>query len=384
MGQEKTYVAKTLAGLEPLLVDELQKLGMKSVSPLNRGAEFSGTHRDMMKANMASRFAIRILEPFWEGRAANPDQLYRAARKVPWNRYLSVRDTFAVSATVKSDQFTHSHYAALRVKDAIVDQFREKTGKRPSIDTETPHLRIDVNIQGDLLRMAFDTSGESLHKRGYRPRGAKAPLNEVLAAALVAFSGWKPEEPLYLPMCGSGTLVMEAAMIAADLPPQWFRNQYGFMNQANFDKAEMMAVRQELWNNRKPVVPTIYGSDIERAAIRQSAESIARISWEHLITLKQADFFDLPKPTESGVVILNPPYGERMQTENIEALYRNIGRKLKDDFTGCRCFIISSNLEAYKHIGFKPFAKHTLYNGQLACRYAGFELYEGSRKQQQP
>lgn len=380
MGELRTYVAKTLSGLEPLLVSELTRLGFHEVSELRRGAMFSTDHKGMIKANMACRFAVRILEPFFESKVSTTDDLYREVRKVRWSNYLSTRNTFAVHATVNSEAFQHSHYAALRVKDAIVDQFRERTGKRPSIDTDAPHLRIDVNIRGNELRMSFDTSGDSLHRRGYRPPQAKAPLNESLAAAMIELSGWKPEQPLYVPMCGSGTLVMEAAMKAADVPPQWFRNQYGFMNQPDFNKADMMAVRQELWTNRAPVIPVIHASDIERAAVRQTLESISRISWEHMITVKQADFFELGKPAEPGVLILNPPYGERMKTENIEQLYRDIGRSLKQNFTGSTAWIISSNFDALKHIGFKHSARHTLFNGQLECRYAGFELYEGSRK----
>ncbi len=382
MQKPKTFVAKTLAGLENLLVEELVEMGFSEVRPLNRGAEFVTDQRGMMKANMASRFAIRILEPIWEDRARDPDDLYRVIKRMPWSRFLDNRSTFAVNATVKSDAFQHSHYAALRVKDAIVDQFREKTGKRPSIDTDNPHLRIDVNIQGELLRVSLDTSGDSLHRRGYRPQGAKAPLNEILAAGMIALSGWTPDKPLYIPMCGSGTLVMEAAMMAAGLPSQWFRTNYGFMNWRDFDKGLLMQVRQEIWNSRTPVVPVIYASDIERQAIRQTNDSLSRISWEHKITVEVADFFALAKPAEPGTIILNPPYGERMQPENIEQLYRNIGRKLKDSFVGSTAWVISSNFDAYKHLGFKPHAKHTLFNGQLECRYAGFSLYEGSVKDQ--
>lgn len=382
MAKTTRYVAKTLAGLEPLLVEELNAFGFENVTELRRGAEFETDDRGMILANMASRYAIRILEPFWEDKAANTDQLYDAARRIPWERVMDVNTTFSVHATVSSEAFNHSHYVALKVKDALVDRFRDKFRQRPSVDKDAPQLRFDVHIQGTQFRVSLDTTGDSLHRRGYRPAGAKAPLNEILAAAMITLSGWKAEEPLHIPMCGSGTLVMEAAMKAADLPSQWFRTQYGFNHRRDFDKSVVMSIRQEIWNNRKAVKPTIYATDIERAAVKQTLESIARVSWEHDIKVETRDFLELERPETPGVIILNPPYGERMRPENIELLYRNIGRKLKDTFSGSRAWIISSNLEAYNHVGFKHFAKHTLYNGQLECRYAGFELYEGSKKEQ--
>lgn len=376
----KMYVAKTLAGLEPLLVNELINMGFDKVAPLKRGAEFETDYEGMIKANMGSRYAIRILEPFWEDRVRDTDDLYNKIKRMPWQDVLGNDDTFAVNATTKSDAFTHSHFAALRVKDAIVDRFRERSGNRPSIDIEAPNLRIDVMIQGDVLRVSLDSSGDSLHRRGYRPASAKAPLNEILAAAMIELSGWTPEQPLYIPMCGSGTLVMEAAMRAAGLPSQWYRTHYGFMHWRNFDKDRMMKVRKELWDNRTPVVPRIYASDIDRTAVKQTLESLSKVSWQHQVTVKQADFFALEKPAEPGVIILNPPYGERMRPENIEQLYRDIGKKLKESYVGSKVWIISSNYDAYIQLGFRHAAKHTLYNGQLECRYAGFDLYEGSRK----
>lgn len=380
MGKLKMYAAKTLAGLEPLLVNELEKLGMTNVTAFRRGAEFETNERGMIKANMACRFAIRILEPFWSDHANDPDQLYQVCKRIPWNKVLNNDSTFAVNATVASEAFNHSHFAALKVKDAIVDQFRDRTGSRPSVDLDNPDLRIDVHIRGNEIRISLDTSGDSLHRRGYRPPGAIAPLNESLAAAMITLSGWMPEQPLHIPMCGSGTLVMEAAMMAADLPSQWFRNNYGFMHRRDFNKELMMEVRNELWKNRTPVAPRIFATDIERKAVKQTLESISRVSWQHQIEVQQADFFELKKPAEPGVIILNPPYGQRMQPENIELMYGNIGRKLKETFSGSTAWIISSNTDALKHVGFKAYEKHTLFNGQLECRYAGFELYEGSRK----
>lgn len=380
MAKTKTYVAKTLAGLESLLVDELKALGFQNVTELRRGAEFETDDRGMILANMASRYAIRVLEPFWEDKAANPDQLYAAAKRIPWERVMDVHTTFSVHATVNSEAFTHSHYAALKVKDALVDRFREKFRKRPSVDKDAPQMRFDIHINDNRFRVSLDTTGDSLHRRGYRPPGAKAPLNEILAAAMLTLSGWQADQPLHIPMCGSGTLVMEAAMKAAGLPSQWFRTQYGFYHRRDFDKSMVMKIRQEIWNNRKPVKPKIFATDIERAAVKQTLESISRVSWEHDIVVETRDFMELERPDEPGVIILNPPYGERMRPENIEQLYRNIGRKLKDTYAGSRAWIISSNLDALNHVGFKHFVKHTLFNGQLECRYAGFELYEGSIK----
>ena len=379
---KRELFASCLAGLEPLLEQELKDFGCVDVEPAVRGCSFKTDYEGMVRVNLASRFAVRVLIPWYNGFAKSNDDLYHMGKKIEWESIMRSDSTFAISFTVNSKYFEHSQYAALKLKDSIADRFRMKFGKRPSVDKDNPDLRLHLRIQDDKVLISLDSSGESLHKRGYRPFGAKAPLNECLAAGMIAFTGWDMKSPLLVPMCGSGTLVMEAAMMASNLPSQWFRPHYGFMKWTNFDEETTQKVRLELWQQRKSDHLPIEATDIERAAIRQTGDALKRIAWDHGISLEQMDFFQLPPREEPCTIILNPPYGERMRPENIEQLYRSIGLKLKNDFPGSTAWIISSNKEAYNHIGFKPSAKHTLYNGKLECMYSGFELYQGSRKEQ--
>lgn len=378
---KRLYVT-TLAGLEPLLGKELEELGMEDVEVSTRGAYFTTDYRGMVRVNLASRYGIRVLIPWFKGKANSTDELYKLGLQQPWEKILGTRSTMAIDAVVNSDHFQHSHFTALRLKDAIADRFRRKTGKRPSVKLENPDIRIHLRVSGDSVTISLDSSGDSLHRRGYRPKGAMAPLNECLAAGMLAYSGWKPNEPLYVPMCGSGTLVMEAAMMAANLPSQWFRLNYGFLNWNNLDQQIVEEERLKLWQNRSKEKVRIVASDIDYKAVKQTNEALSKIAWPHDISVEEHDFMKHQPPGEPGVVVLNPPYGERLQPDDIHRFYGEIGSKLKHDFTGCRAWVISSNLEAYHHIGFKPYEKHKLFNGRLECVYAGFELYEGSKKKQ--
>ncbi|MCH2199097.1 MAG: THUMP domain-containing protein [Flavobacteriales bacterium] len=380
MSEVKPFFATTLSGLEPLLAEEFESFGFTNVATTKRGVSFETDYRGMVKANMCSRFAIRILLPWAEGRAKDPEGLYRFAKKLPWEQVLSSRGTLFINSSVSSDFFDHSHYAALKVKDAIADRFREKTGKRPSVAKENPDLVIHLRIHESMVLISLDSSGDSLHRRGYRPPGAKAPLNETLAAAMIALSEWTPEKTLYIPMCGSGTLVMEAAMKAANLPSQWFRPHFGFMKWKDYDRKVVEEVRLEIWQGRNTAKVKILASDVDRDALRQTQSVVSKIAWEHDITIEDQNFFDLPEDQSGVTVILNPPYGERMRPENIEQMYRDMGLKLKNDFANGDAWIITSNAEALNHVGFRPHAKHTLYNGKLECKYYGFGLYQGSRK----
>lgn len=381
MSEMKPYFAKCLAGLEPLLEQELIEFGCSNVKPVVRGVEFETDYKGMVKANMASRFAIRILSPWWEGNSTSPEDLYEQAKSIPWHKILHVRQTFAIGSTVSDENFPHSQYAGLKLKDAIADSFRARSGNRPNVDKENPDLRIDLQIYNGRVRISLDTTGDSLHRRGYRPTGARAPLNECLAAAMIKFSGWTPDVPLYIPMCGSGTLVMEAAMMDVNLPSQWFRQGYGFMNWADFDRKAVEEVRMELWKQRRDPQAVIFASDKDKMAIEQTQQCVSKMSWRSNVTIDRTDFFALKPGKEGGIMILNPPYGERMHKDNINEFYRFIGQKLKVDFAGYSAWVISSNFEAMNQLGFRPNHKHTLYNGQLECKYYGFSLYEGSRKE---
>lgn len=381
MSDMKPYFAKCLAGLEPLLEQELIEFGCSNVKPVVRGVEFETDYKGMVKANMASRFAIRILSPWWEGNSTSPEDLYEQAKSIPWHKILHVRQTFVIGSTVSDENFPHSQYAGLKLKDAIADSFRARSGNRPNVDKENPDLRIDLQIYNGRVRISLDTTGDSLHRRGYRPTGARAPLNECLAAAMIKFSGWTPDVPLYIPMCGSGTLVMEAAMMDVNLPSQWFRQGYGFMNWADFDRKAVEEVRMELWKQRRDPQAVIFASDKDKMAIEQTQQCVSKMSWRSNVTIDRTDFFALKPGKEGGIMILNPPYGERMHKDNINEFYRFIGQKLKVDFAGYSAWVISSNFDAMNQLGFRPNHKHTLYNGQLECKYFGFSLYEGSRKE---
>jgi putative N6-adenine-specific DNA methylase len=378
--EKKRLFASTLHGLEPLLEAELTAMGCKNVETSRRGVYFDADYREMVRVNLSSRFAIRVLIPWAHDRARTTDDLYKVALRMPWDRILTPRSTFAIDSVVNSKEIDHSHFASLRLKDGIVDQFRKRTGKRPSIDLENPDVRIHMRVHDDNLTISLDSSGDSLHRRGYRPAGAIAPLNECLAAGLIAFSGWTPDKPLYVPMCGSGTLVMEAALLAANLPSQWFRTNYGFLRWKNLDERIVREERARLWQQRNPRKVKIFASDNDRKAIRQTTDSVKKIAWEHDIDIRQVDFFEHPQPDEPGTVLLNPPYGERIQPEDIQRFYADMGSKLKHDFPGSEAWIISSNMDALNYVGFKSHTKHKLYNGKLECLYAGFELYEGSKK----
>jgi putative N6-adenine-specific DNA methylase len=376
-----TYHAKTLAGLEQLVADELLAHGATEIKIGRRGVGFTATAEVMYRHCMHARFTLKVLRILYQFQAKHTDELYRMAARKKWEDVLKADGTLTIDSTIYSDHFTHDQFAVLRLKDAIVDRFRAKKGERPSIDRQDPDVRIHLHISRQDVTISLDACGEPLSKRGYRSRKAIAPLNEVLAAGLLALSGWHPGLTLYDPMCGSGTFTCEAALWASGMPVQMNRSHFAFMEWMNFNRSAWIAVRDEAMDFNPPVPTTIYASDISGDAISQTKYALSQLDLpSHKVSVDEIDFFQSePQKTEGGVVVINPPYGERMEPENIDEMYAAIGDRLKFHWSGFKAWIISSNPEAIKHIGLKSNHRHKVHNGPLECRWLGYELYAGSR-----
>ncbi|MBN1180742.1 MAG: methyltransferase [Bacteroidales bacterium] len=371
-------LAKTFLGLEQVLADELKEIGAENIKTGNRIVYFSGNQSVMYKANMYLRCALRILLPIYNFRANNDQELYKKIYNYQWNQHMTYNDTFAIDSVVNSKIFTHSKYIALKCKDAIVDQFRDNSGKRPSINTDNPAIRINLHISEDRCTISLDTSGESLYKRGYRKERGVAPINEVLAAGMVRLTGWKGDTNFIDPMCGSGTILIEAAMIAAGIYPCALRNDYGFMHAKDFNKELYQQIKVKASPQNKNI--KVFGSDISAAALECSRTNIEQAKYLSNIVLKNSDIRDFVPPDGGGIIITNPPYDERMKDEDIYLFYSSIGNVLKKNFAGYNVWIISSNFDALKQVGLHASKTFTLYNGPLKCKFQKFEIYEGSKK----
>jgi putative N6-adenine-specific DNA methylase len=374
------FHAKTLKGLEPLLAEELKSLGASSTEIVNRGVTFHGGMALMYRANLASRLALRILLPVLHFEATDSDKLYRQVRRFDWSRYLDNRMTFAVDPVVHSPHFNNSQYVAQKVKDAIVDRFRDATSLRPSVNRKQPDLLLNVHISGKWVTISLDSSGGSLHRRGYRKGQGyfEAPLNEVLAAGMVMLSGWDGSTPFLDPMCGSGTLAIEAALIAANIPPGIFRKQYGFENWKDFDRDLMEHVAQKLAREKEVRVPII-ARDQDPEAVELTRRQVKQMDLQQIITVEQGNFAD-SEGLEGITLIMNPPYGERMKPDDIDALYNMIGSTLKHKFPGSDAWILSSSRKALGRVGLKPSGKKVLYNGSLECSYVNYRTFQGNLK----
>lgn len=379
---ENTFkmVAKTMAGLEGVLAEELTAMGAQNVEPLYRAVSFEGDKQLMYKANYCCRTALRILKPITSFVARNELALYNNIFKIQWHEIFNINETFAIDAVTSGNYFTHSQYAALKVKDAIADEFREHFGARPSVDVDNPDLRINVHIENEKVTVSFDSSGESLHKRGYRKNVDKAPMNEVLAAGLIKLTGWKCDSNFVDCMCGSGTLPIEAAMLAMGLPAGFFRKKWGFMTWHDFDKELWQNVMLDAGAEMEEFNYEILASDHSAKAVEIAKANIENAHLQYDIKLSKQDMFDVVPPKGGGIMIINPPYGERLEEKDIINLYRGIGDALKKNFKGFEAWIISSNKDALKLIGLKPSKKIDVYNGPLECKFEKFEIFEGSYK----
>ena len=373
-----SYIVKTFAGLEPVLAEELRHLGATDVQELKRAVGFEGDKGLMYRANYELRTALRILMPVYSFMAYNEQDLYEGIREVDWSEYMSVNDTLAVDAIANGEVFRHSKYVALLTKDAIVDQFRDKDGRRPNVNTAAPSLRVNINIHGSKVIVLLDTSGESLHRRNYRRDTVEAPLNEVLAAGMILHSGWNASGHFIDPMCGSGTLPIEAALLAKRIPPQFKRESFGFFKWPDFDKKLWQTVKKEADDKIRDFEFDILAFDIDPRSRNSTAVNLISAELEHVVKVEKMPFEKLQAPHPMGMLMMNPPYDERLQLEDTHEFYQNIGDLLKKNWPGWSAWIISSNRDALKHIGLKASRKKTLFNGGLECTFQQFEMYEGS------
>jgi putative N6-adenine-specific DNA methylase len=374
------FIAKTLYGLENVLSEELISLGGTNVKIVNRAVSFEGDKSLMYKVNYCSRTALSILMPIAYFRIRSKDDLYKASSKIEWDKYLDNDDTFSIVPVINSPHFGHTGYPGLILKDSIADYFRTKTGRRPSVNTDDPTILINLHISNDEVTISMDSSVVPLFKRGYRKEQSLAPLNEVLAAGILLLSGWKASATLTDPMCGSGTFPIEAGLIACKVPPGKFRKFFGFQRWHDFDEDlfEKIKLSCNIQIISSPV--KIFGSDISDQAIQSAKANVEMAGLTDSISLGISDFKDLKAVDEGGFVFINPPYGQRIQPEEIDVLYGMIGTTLKHNFTGTTAWLISSNRESLKHVGLKPREKHTLFNGALECILLKYEMYKGSKK----
>ena len=379
MEQNFELIAKTFMGLEPVLAKELTQLGANDVKIGRRMVSFTGDKEMMYRANFQLHTAIRILKPIRHFKAQCADDVYEEIKKIDWTTYLDDDKTFAVDSVVFSEEFRHSKFVSYKVKDAIVDQFREKTGKRPNISVANPDLRLNMHIAEDQCTLSLDSSGESLHRRGYRQESVEAPLNEVLAAGMILLSGWKGDTDFIDPMCGSGTILIEAALIAKNMAPGLFRKEYAFEKWPDFD-ADLF---DEIYNDEsqeRDFQHHIYGYDIDTKAVNTALLNVKAAGMTKDITVRQQDFKDFTQPVNKSIMITNPPYGERISTPDLLGTYRMIGERLKHEFKGNDAWILSYREECFEQIGLKPSIKIPLYNGSLECEFRRYQMFDGRLK----
>lgn len=373
-------MAKTFYGFESLLEEELKKLGAQDVTKMNRAVLFKGDKGFLYKANLCLRTALKILVPIHTSRVPSEQVLYQVAYDYPWENHFSSTSTFMIDSVVFGDTFTHSLYVSQKVKDAIVDRFRAKEGARPSVDLEQPDIRINVHIDRENATFSLDSSGASLHHRGYRSATNKAPLNEVLAAGLIQLSGWDTRTDFLDPMCGSGTLVIEAAMLSCNIPANINRKEFAFEKWNDWDEDLYLTIEEAQLNKIQGLAGSIEGFDKSPSAIEKANQNLVNANLEEFVSIEKNNFLYAQKESEAPLHILtNPPYGVRLEGE-INALYRSIGDTLKQRYLDTEAWIISSNFEALKHVGLRPTRKIKLYNGKLETRLSQFKIYAGTKK----
>ena len=375
MVQEFELIAKTFMGLENVLAQELTQLGANNVRIGRRMVSFTGDKEMMYRANFQLHTAIRILKPIAHFKAKSAEDMYDEVK----SKYILDGKTFSVDSVVYSDEFRNSRFVTYKVKDAIVDQFREKTGTRPNISVSNPDIRLNIHIAEDQATLSLDSSGESLHRRGYRQESVEAPLNEVLAAGMILMTGWKGDTDFIDPMCGSGTLPIEAALIARNISPGVFRKEFAFEKWPDFDKD----LFDEIYNDdsqEREFTHHIYGYDIDMKCVNTANLNIRAAGLSKDITIQQADFKNFEKPAEKSLLIMNPPYGERISTPNLMATYKMIGERLKHQFAGNEAWVLSYREECFEQIGLKPSIKIPVYNGSLECEFRKYTIFDGKMK----
>ncbi len=373
---ESELIAKTFMGLEPTLAQELTALGAHDVKPGRRMVSFTGDKEMMYRANFQLHTAIRILKPIMHFKARSAEDVYEATKEIDWSQYILEGKTFSVDSVVYSDEFRNSRFVTYKVKDAIVDQFRERTGSRPNISVSNPDIRLHIHIADDDATICLDSSGESLHRRGYRQENVEAPINEVLAAGMIRMTGWDGSCDFIDPMCGSGTLLIEAALIALNMSPGVFRKEFAFEKWPDFDQELFDSIYNDD-STERPFEHHIYGYDIDMKAVNTARLNIKAAGLSQYITVEQQDFKNFKKPAEKSVIVMNPPYGERISTPDLLGTYRMIGERLKNAFTGNEAWVLSYREECFEQIGLKPSIKIPLFNGSLECEFRKYVIFDG-------
>ena len=373
-------IARTLYGLEEVLADELVSLGAKGVSAANRAVIFEGSKSLLYLVNYSSATALSFLVPLAEFNIRTKDDLYNGCLKIHWNDYLKNDSTFTVVPVVNSPLFKHTGYPALVVKDSIADYFRKRTGRRPSVDAVNPDVVVNLHVSNQKVTVSLDSTVIPLYKRGYRTEQTIAPVNEVLAAGILRLTRWNRQSLLIDPMCGSGTIPIEAAMLASGMPAGRYRSFFGFQKWQDYDENLFREIRLKEEEKIRKTDIKIQASDISNEAVGYARSNIKRAGVGELIELNTADFKDIKPVSAEGVLVMNPPYGQRITPEDIDSLYSMIGTTLKHNFSGFNAWILSANREALKNVGLKTASRHLLFNGALECMLAGYELYTGSRR----
>ena len=380
MTQHFEIIAKTFMGLEPVLAKELTQLGANDVQIGRRMVSFKGDKELLYRANFQLHTAIRILKPIKHFKALSADDVYEGVKDIDWSEYIGIDKTFAVDSVVFSEEFRHSKFVAYKVKDAIVDQFRERTGQRPNISISNPDIRLHIHIAEDQCTLCLDSSGESLHRRGYRQESVEAPLNEVLAAGMILMTGWHGETDFIDPMCGSGTLLIEAALIAHNMAPGLFRKEYAFEKWPDFDRD----LFDEIYNDdsqEREFNHHIYGYDVDIKAVNTARLNVKAAGLSSDITIEEQDFKNFVQPKNKSIMVTNPPYGERISTNDLLGTYKMIGERLKHQFTGNEAWILSYREECFAQIGLKPSIKIPVFNGSLECEFRKYQMFDGKMRE---
>ena len=380
MGNNYRMIAKTMFGFESILAKELLDLGAMDIKEGNRMVSFSGDLGFMYKANLCLRTAIKILKPYENFRVNSEQELYDNIKRLPWEQFLDKNGSLAIDSTVHSEIFTHSQYIAQKSKDAIVDRFREKFGERPDVDLDFPSLRINIHIEKTFCNVSLDSSGASLHKRGYKTATNIAPINEVLAAGMLLLSGWDGQCDFLDPMCGSGTIPIEAAMIACNIPPNLNRKEFAFEKWKDWDADLFEKIEESSIKKIRNFNFKIKGFDKAPSAVMKAKDNVKNANLSEFIEIEQQDFFESKKENEGYLhMLFNPPYGERLEID-LEKFYERIGDTLKQNYHGTHAWFIASNFDAMKNVGLRASRKIKLYNGSLETRLLKYVIYEGSKK----
>lgn len=370
---------KTFFGLETVLGEEIKKLGGRNVELKNRAVNCEGDLGFLYKINYSARTALKILVPIDEFKAYNETKYYDRLFKFEWDEFMDVNQTFAIDSTVNSERFSHSQFMTFKMKDAIVDYFQNKYGRRPSIETKSPDIKFHLHIDRELVTISLDSSGDALFKRGYRREQGEAPINEVLASGMLQLAGWDGKGNFLDPMCGSGTLLIEAAMIAMDLPAQLYRRRFAFQNWKNYDDDLFATIKQHRVDRIREFHGKIVGYDIDGRMLDAARTNVESAEMEEVIEVRRENFFDTKKDLFPLLMVFNPPYDERISI-NDDDFYKKIGDTFKTSYPNTLAWLISSDLDAPKKIGLRPSRKIKLFNGKLETRFLQYEMYEGTKK----